>query len=334
MVRIGVNGFGSIGRRFYRAAQGQKQFEIVAVNDLTDPGTLAHLLKYDSNYGTMPLDVHATPDGINIGGKFVKVLAERDPSLLPWKDLGVEVVVESTGRFTDAKGASLHLEPAGAKKVIISAPAKGEDITIVMGVNHSGYDPHEHKIISNASCTTNGLAPVAMVLDKEFGIEKGLMTTIHAYTNDQVTLDSPHKDLRRGRAAALNIIPTTTGAAKAIALVLPELKGKLNGMAFRVPTPAVSVIDLTLTVAKEATAESVNKAIEDYANGPLKGIMGITREPLVSSDFKGMNESTIVDGLATQVLGNLVKIIAWYDNEWGYSMRLVDLVNYVISKGL
>ncbi len=334
MVKIGVNGFGSIGRRFYRAAQGQEEFEIVAVNDLTDPGTLAHLLKYDSNYGTMPEDVHATSDGINIGGKFVKVVAEKDPAKLPWKDLGVDIVVESTGRFTDAQKAVWHINPAGAKKVLISAPAKGEDITVVMGVNHGDYDPAKHNIISNASCTTNALAPVAMVLDKEFGIEKGLMTTIHAYTNDQVTLDFAHKDLRRGRAAALSIIPTTTGAAKAIALVLPQLKGKLNGMAFRVPTPTVSVVDLTLNLAKEATAEDINKAMEEYAAGPLKGILGITKAPLVSVDFKGMSESTVIDGLSTQVLGNLAKVIAWYDNEWGYSVRLVDLVKYVVSRGL
>ncbi len=334
MVKIGVNGFGSIGRRFYRAAQGQDEFEIVAVNDLTDPGTLAHLLKYDSNYGTMPQEIDGTPEGIRVGGKLIKVVAEREPGRLPWKDFGVDVVIEATGRFTDAAMARQHIAPAGAKKVIISAPAKNEDITVVMGVNHKDYDPSKHNIISNASCTTNALAPVAMVLDNEFGIEKGLMTTIHAYTNDQVTLDFAHKDLRRGRAAALNIIPTTTGAAKAISLVLPGLKGKLNGMAFRVPVPTVSVVDLTLAISRQATAEEINDAMEKYAQGSLKGILGITKAPLVSTDFKGMNESTVVDGLATQTLGNLAKVIAWYDNEWGYSARLVDLVNHVVAQGL
>jgi len=333
MVKIGINGFGSIGRRFYRAAQGNPNFEIVAVNDLTDPGTLAHLLKYDSNYGTLPEEVQATADGFSVGGKNVKVLAERDPGKLPWKDLGVDIVLESTGRFTDKEKAALHLQ-AGAKKVVISAPAKGEDITIVMGVNQDKYDPAAHHVISNASCTTNGLAPVAKVLLEKFGIENGLMTTIHAYTNDQVTLDFPHKDLRRGRSAGQNIIPTTTGAAKAVSLVLPELKGKLNGMAFRVPTPTVSVVDLAVRLSKPATAEEINKVMEEYAAGPLKGILGITYAPLVSTDFKGMRESSMVDGLSTMVLGDLAKVVAWYDNEWGYSERLVDLVSFIISKGL
>lgn len=333
MVKIGVNGFGSIGRRFYRAAQGNPNFEIVAINDLTDAGTLAHLLKYDSNYGTLQDEVKATADGFSIGGRTVKVTAERDPSKIPWKDFGVDVVLESTGRFTARDGAALHLQ-AGAKKVVISAPAKGEDITIVLGVNNDKYDPAAHHIISNASCTTNALAPVAKVLLEVFGIEQGLMTTIHAYTNDQVILDLPHKDLRRGRTAAQNIIPTTTGAAKAVALVLPEIKGKLNGMAFRVPVPTVSVVDLTARLSKPATAETVNKAMEEYAAGPLKGILGVTYAPLVSSDFKGMHESSMVDGLTTMVLDDMVKVVAWYDNEWGYSKRLVDLVNFIVTKGL
>jgi glyceraldehyde 3-phosphate dehydrogenase len=334
MLRVGVNGFGSIGRRFYRAAMARKDMEIVAVNDLTDPGTLAHLLKYDSNYGTLPEEVKLCEGGFTVGDRMVKVLSEREPGKLPWKDLGVQVVLESTGRFTEAQKAAAHIDPAGARKVVISAPAKGEDITIVMGVNQDSYDPAKHNIISNASCTTNGLAPVAKVLDDWFGIEEGLMTTVHAYTNDQVILDFPHKDLRRARAGALNIIPTTSGAAKAVSLVLPQLKGKFNGMAFRVPTPTVSVVDLVVRLTKKATPEEVNKAFEEAASGPLKGILGITYAPLVSNDFKGMRESSVVDGLSTMAIGELMKIVAWYDNEWGYCERLCDLISYIASKGV
>jgi len=334
MVRVGINGFGSIGKRFFRAAMRRDDMEIVAANDLTDPGTLAHLLKYDSNYGTLPNEVKVTDKGFSVDGREVRVLSERDPSKLPWKDLGVDIVLESTGRFTEKEKAYAHIDPAGAKKVVISAPAKGEDITIVMGVNHDKYDPAKHSVISNASCTTNGLAPVAKVLDDAFGIEEGLMTTIHAYTNDQVILDFPHKDLRRARAGALNIIPTTTGAAKAVSLVLPQLKGKLNGLAFRVPTPTVSIVDLVARVRKPATVEEVNRAMEEAASGPLKGILGVCHEPLVSMDFKGMRESSMVDALSTMVVGSLVKVEAWYDNEWGYSERLVDLISYIASKGL
>lgn len=335
MVRVGINGFGSIGRRFFRASRRVKDIQIVAVNDLTDPATLAHLLKYDSNYGIFNEEVKPEQDGFTVGDQKVKVLSEKDPAKLPWKDLGVEVVLESTGRFTDKEKAYAHIDPAGAKKVVISAPAKGEDITIVMGVNQGQYDPAKHHVISNASCTTNGLAPVAKVLDENFGIEKGLMTTIHSYTNDQVTLDFPHKDLRRARAAALNIIPTTTGAAKAVSLALPQLKGKFNGMAFRVPTPTVSVVDLVAVLKKPVTVEQVNKAFEKAASGELAGILNITYEPLVSMDFKGMKYSTVVDALSTLVIGdNLVKVVSWYDNEWGYCERLVDLIAYISSKGL
>lgn len=335
MTRIGINGFGSIGRRFLRASKRVEDIDMVAVNDLTDPGTLAHLLKYDSNYGTFNEDVKAELDGFYVGGKKIKVFSEREPGNIPWKDMGVDIVLESTGRFTQKEKAVAHIESAGAKKVVISAPAKGEDLTIVMGVNQDKYDPSKHHVVSNASCTTNGLAPVAKVLDENFGVEKGLMTTIHAYTNDQVTLDFPHKDLRRGRAAALNIIPTTTGAAKAVALVLPQLKGKFNGMAFRVPTPTVSVVDLTCQVSKACSVEDVNKAFEAAAGNELKGILGVSYEPLVSMDYKGMLESSVVDALSTQVIGdNLVKVIAWYDNEWGYCERLVDLISYMISRGI
>lgn len=334
MIKVGINGFGSIGRRFLRASVGQKEFEIVAVNDLTDPGTLAHLLKYDTTYGTMKADVGHSNEALIVDGRTIRVLSERDPGNLPWKDLGVDIVVESTGRFTQKEAAALHISPAGAKKVIISAPAKGEDTTIVMGVNEKEYDPANHHVISNASCTTNALAPVAKVLDDTFGIREGLMTTIHAYTNDQVTLDGPHKDLRRARAAAANMIPTTTGAARAISLVLPHLDGKLNGMAFRVPIPSVSAVDLVVTVEKATSAQEVNDAMKKAAEGELAGILGVSFEPLVSSDHKGMKESSVVDALSTQVVGNLVKVIAWYDNEWGYSERLVDLVKFVAAQGL
>ncbi|MEX0974833.1 MAG: type I glyceraldehyde-3-phosphate dehydrogenase [Bacillota bacterium] len=334
MVRVGINGFGSIGRRFLRAAMGRDDITVVAVNDLTDPGTLAHLLKYDTNYGTLPSEVKASEKGFSVDGREVRVLAERDPAKLPWRDLGVDIVLESTGRFTEKEKAMAHIDPAGAKKVVISAPAKGEDITVVMGVNQDKYDSSKHSVISNASCTTNGLAPVAKVLDDSFGIEEGLMTTIHSYTNDQVILDFAHKDLRRARAGALNIIPTTTGAAKAVSLVLPQLKGRLNGMAYRVPTPTVSVVDLVVKLRKTATVQEVNKAFEDASQGALKGILGINYEPLVSSDYKGMNQSSVVDGLSTMVVGSLTKVEAWYDNEWGYCCRLVDLISFIASKGL
>jgi glyceraldehyde 3-phosphate dehydrogenase len=327
-MKIAINGFGRIGRNFLRAVAAQKKsdLEIVAINDLTDNKTLAHLLKYDSNYGAFDGTVEVSgTDQISVNGKAIKVLAERDPEKLPWQDLGVEVIIEATGFFTDRDGAAKHLS-AGAKRVIISAPAKNPDVTIVMGVNDQVFDPAKHFIISNASCTTNCLAPVAKILHEAFGIEKGLMTTVHAYTNDQNILDLPHKDLRRARAAGLSIIPTTTGAAKAVAEVLPELKGKLNGFALRVPTATVSVTDLVVTIKKSTSAEEVNGKLAEAAEGKLKGILGFTMEPLVSIDFKGDARSSIVDGQSTMVLdGNLVKVVAWYDNEWGYANRLVDL---------
>jgi len=332
MIKVGINGFGSIGRRFLRASKRAKNYEVVALNDLADPSNLAYLLKYDSNYGTLDEDVTVQGQGLNVGGKYIHVFSQRDPANIPWRDLGVDIVLESTGRFTKKEQAVAHIESGGAKKVVISAPAKDEDITIVMGVNQDKYDSQKHHVISNASCTTNGLAPVAKVLDEAFGIERGLMTTIHAYTNDQVTLDFPHSDFRRGRAAALNIIPTTTGAARAVSLVLPQLEGKINGMAFRVPTPTVSVIDLTCELSKSCDAQEINEAFEHAAANELKGILGISYEPLVSTDYKGMKESSIVDALSTQVIGDkMVKVIAWYDNEWGYSERLVDLITYIIS---
>ncbi len=332
--KVGINGFGRIGRNVLRAALGNPELEIVAVNDLTDAETLAHLLKYDSVHGTLAAEVKVDGDALVVDGKRVQVLAEKDPAQLPWGKLGVEVVVESTGRFTDAEKAKAHLQ-AGAKKVIISAPAKNEDITIVMGVNEDKYDAAQHNIISNASCTTNCLAPFTKVLLDNFGIESGLMTTVHAYTNDQNILDLPHKDLRRARAAGMSIIPTTTGAAKAVALVLPELKGKLNGFAMRVPTPNVSITDLTVTLKKETTAEEINAAIKKAAEGPLKGILGYSEEPLVSRDYNGNPLSSIVDGLSTMVInGKMAKVVAWYDNEWGYSNRVNDLIVYIAKKGI
>jgi len=334
-VRIGINGFGSIGRRFTRIALGRPNLQVVAVNDITDAATLAHLLKYDSNYGLLNADVRAEEDSIILNGQRIKVFAKTDPAQIPWNELGVDVVIESTGKFTDREKAALHLAGGGVKKVIISAPAKGEDITIVLGVNHTSYDPAKHHIISNASCTTNSLAPIAKVLHDNFGIVKGLMTTVHSYTNDQRILDLPHKDLRRARAAALSIIPTTTGAAKAIGLVLPELKGKLNGFSLRVPTPTVSVTDLVAEVKRPTTSDEVNAAMKRAAEGELKGILAYCDEPLVSVDFKGNPASSIVDGGSTMVVeGNLVKVVAWYDNEWGYSTRLVDLVEFLVEKGL
>ena len=327
-IKIGINGFGRIGRNVFRAGLGDKEIDFIAVNDITDAKTLAHLLKYDSVHGKLP-EVKLENDTILVGERKLKVLCERDPSNLPWKDLGVEVVIESTGIFRDRERASKHLT-AGAKKVIISAPAKGEDITIVMGVNENKYIPEEHHIISNASCTTNCLAPVAKVLNDIFGIEKGVMTTIHSYTADQNLMDLPHKDLRRARAAALSMIPTTTGAAEATSLVIPELKGKLTGMAFRVPTPNVSVVDLVVILRKKTSPEEINQSFKEASQRSLKGILDYTDEPLVSKDFNGNSYSSIVDGLSTLVIeGNLAKIIAWYDNEWAYSCRILDLIKYI-----
>ena len=327
-IKVGINGFGRIGRNVFRAGLGDKEIDFVAVNDITDAKTLAHLLKYDSVHGKLP-EVKLENDTILVGERKLKVLCERDPSNLPWKDLGVEVVIESTGIFRDRERASKHLT-AGAKKVIISAPAKGEDITIVMGVNENKYIPEEHHIISNASCTTNCLAPVAKVLNDIFGIEKGVMTTIHSYTADQNLMDLPHKDLRRARAAALSMIPTTTGAAEATSLVIPELKGKLTGMAFRVPTPNVSVVDLVVVLKKKTSPEEINQSFKEASQRSLKGILDYTDEPLVSKDFNGNSYSSIVDGLSTLVIeGNLAKIIAWYDNEWAYSCRILDLIKYI-----
>ena len=328
-VRVGINGFGRIGRNFWRAAAASdKDIEIVAVNDLTSNEALAHLLKYDSILGVLKEDVAADSEGIKIGGSTMKVLSERDPAALPWGDLGVDVVVESTGFFTKAADARKHVDAGGAKKVIISAPASDDDITIVMGVNDNLYDGSQ-TIISNASCTTNCLAPLAKVLNDAFGIERGLMTTIHAYTQDQNLQDGPHKDLRRARAAALNVVPTSTGAAKAIGLVLPELKGKLDGYALRVPVPTGSATDLTFQAAKETSVDEVNAAVKAAADGPLNGILTYTEDPIVSADIVTDPASCIFDSGLTKVLGNQVKVVGWYDNEWGYSNRLVDLVDYV-----
>jgi glyceraldehyde 3-phosphate dehydrogenase len=328
MTNVGINGFGRIGRNFFRAALSNPEINIVGINDLTDNATLAHLLKYDSILGRLGLEVTYTDESITVGGKTIKVFAERDPANLPWASVGADVVIESTGHFTKAADAKKHIT-AGAKKVIISAPATDEDITVVMGVNHEKYDPANHHVISNASCTTNCLAPMAKVLDEEFGIVRGLMTTIHAYTNDQVILDFPHKDLRRGRAAATNIIPSSTGAAKAISLVLPQLKGKLDGFAMRVPVPTGSATDLTVELAKEATAEQINAVMKKAANGSLKGYLSYTEDPIVSSDIVTDPSSCIFDAGLTKAIGTTVKVVGWYDNEWGYSNRLVDLVGYV-----
>ncbi|KML45258.1 type I glyceraldehyde-3-phosphate dehydrogenase [Cytobacillus firmus] len=333
-VKVGINGFGRIGRVVFRAALNNPNVEVVAVNDLTDANMLAHLLKYDSVHGTLNEEVTVDGDYLVVGGHKVKVIAERDPAQLGWGDLGVEVVVESTGRFTKRADAAKHLE-AGAKKVIISAPASDEDITVVMGVNHEKYDAANHHVISNASCTTNCLAPFAKVLNDSFGIKRGMMTTVHSYTNDQQILDLPHKDYRRARAAAENIIPTTTGAAKAVSLVLPELKGKLNGGAMRVPTPNVSLVDLVAELDKDVTAEDVNNALKAASEGDLKGILAYSEEPLVSGDYNGNPASSTIDALSTMVMeGNMVKVISWYDNETGYSNRVVDLVDYIAQKGL
>jgi glyceraldehyde 3-phosphate dehydrogenase (phosphorylating) len=334
--RVGINGFGRIGRQSLKAMLERypRDLEVVAVNDLTDTKTNAHLLKYDSTYGRFPGEIETTPDSLIVNGHTVKVISQRDPALIPWGELGVEIVIESTGLFTEASKAAAHLK-GGAKKVIISTPAKGEDITIVLGVNENRYDPRTHNIISNASCTTNCLAPTAKVLNDTFGIERGLMNTIHSYTNDQRILDQVHKDLRRARSAGVNIIPTTTGAARALALVIPELKGRFDGMSLRVPTITVSVVDFVATVRKEASKDALADAYKQAAASSLKGILGYTDEPLVSGDFRGDSRSAIVDGLSTMVLGgNMVKVMAWYDNEWGYSCRIADLTDFIAKKGL
>lgn len=331
-IRIGINGFGRIGRNVFRAAFGTENIEIVAVNNRSTGEIMPHLLKYDSVHGTFPHQVESVDGGFKVDDKFIKVVSHTSPENIPWGDLGVDVVVESTGKFNNGEACQKHIDN-GAKKVVITAPAKGEDVTIVMGVNEEKYDSKKHHIISNASCTTNCLAPVAKVLNQNFGIKRGLMTTVHAYTNDQQILDQSHKDLRRARAAGLSIIPTSTGAAKAVALVLPELEGKLNGFAMRVPTPNVSVVDLVVEVEKNTSKEEVNEIFRRASNNELKGILDYTELPLVSSDYNGSPVSTIIDGLSTMVMdNNMIKVIAWYDNEWGYSCRVVDLVKYVYSK--
>jgi glyceraldehyde 3-phosphate dehydrogenase len=331
-IRIGINGFGRIGRNVLRAALHDRDLEFVAVNDITDAKTLAHLLKYDSILGNLPDEVRAEGDTIHVAGRAIKVLAHKDPAQLPWKNLKVEYVIESTGLFTDAEKAKAHLT-AGATRVIISAPAKGEDLTIVLGVNQDKYDPRKHVVVSNASCTTNCLAPVAKVLNDTFGIVKGQMTTIHSYTNDQKILDLPHQDLRRARAAAVSMIPTSTGAAKAIYLAIPELKGKLDGVAIRVPTPNVSLVDLTVQLAKPAAAEEINAAFKKAAAGPMKGVLEVTDEELVSVDFRGNPASSIVDAPLTKVVdGNLAKVFSWYDNEWGFSNRVKDLLHFMAAR--
>jgi glyceraldehyde 3-phosphate dehydrogenase len=333
-VKVGINGFGRIGRNVVRAGLHRNDIEFVAVNDITDTKTLAHLFKYDSVLGTLPEKIQAEADAITVDGKRIKVFAQKDPAQIDWSSVGAQIVVESTGKFTDAKDACKHIRGT-VKKVIISAPAKNEDVTLVLGVNDGAYDPAKHNIISNASCTTNCLAPVVKVLQDKFGIQKGSMTTIHSYTNDQNVLDFPHKDLRRARAAALNMIPTTTGAAKAIGLVMPELKGKLDGYSMRVPTPDVSVVDLVALTARPTTAEEVNAAFKAAAEGEMKGILAYTEDPVVSTDMLHNPNSSIVDAQMTKVLdGNLVKVISWYDNEWGYSCRVVDLIEFLAQKGL
>jgi glyceraldehyde 3-phosphate dehydrogenase len=335
-VRVGINGFGRIGRQSFKAIRDYQAatVEVVAVNDITDPKTNAHLLKYDSNYGVFPGKIEARDDAIVVDGHPIKVLAERDPAKIPWRDYGVEIVIEGTGLFTDAQKASAHLQ-GGAKKVIITAPAKNEDWTVVLGVNDDKYDPMKHNIISNASCTTNCIAPVVKVLYDKFGVQRAFMTTIHAYTNDQRILDTVHSDLRRARTAALNIIPTTTGAARAVTQVIPELKGRLDGMAFRVPTSTVSVVDLVAVLERGATKDEVNEAFRDAASKALRGILGYINEPLVSIDFKGDPRSSIVDGLATMTIGDdMIKVLSWYDNEWGYACRTADLCAFLAKNGL
>jgi glyceraldehyde 3-phosphate dehydrogenase (phosphorylating) len=333
-VKVGINGFGRIGRLVLRAIneRHRNKIEVVAVNDLFDPATNAHLFKYDSTYGRYPGTVEVQDGHLVIDGKKITVTAEKDPGAIKWKDMGVDVVIESTGLFTDANKSKAHIESGGAKKVIISAPAKNEDITVVLGVNAEKYDPAKHNIISNASCTTNGLAPVAKVLNDKFGIDKGFLTTIHAYTNSQKLQDLGAKDLRDARAAAQNIVPSSTGAAKAVGLVIPELKGKFTGMAFRVPTPTVSVVDFTAILNKEATAEEIRAAMIEYANGSMKGILDVTDEPLVSTDLRGTEFSSVFSALDTIVMGNMIKVVAWYDNEWGYACRTADLTAMVVSK--
>jgi glyceraldehyde 3-phosphate dehydrogenase len=329
-LKVGINGFGRIGRNVFRAAQGRSEFEIVAVNDITSPATLAHLLKYDSILGNYSGTVSADGDHLVVDGTPVKVFAERDPGALPWRDLDVSIVIESSGLFTDATKARAHIDKGGARKVIISAPAKNEDVTLVLGVNEKRYDPKQHHVVSNASCTTNCLAPLARVLHESFGIESGIMTTIHSYTSDQRLLDAPHEDLRRSRAAALNIVPTSTGAAKAMGLVIPELKGKLHGMSLRVPTPNVSLVDFTSMFRDKVSAETINEALREAAASDLKGILTVTEEALVSTDFRGNPFSSIVDALSTMVVGDRHgKVLSWYDNEWGYSCRVVDLAAFM-----
>ena len=333
-IKVGINGFGRIGRNVMRTALGDKDIDFVAVNDLTDTATLAHLLKYDSIMGNLDHEISASGDSISVNGDSFKVFSEKDPAAIDWSSVGAEIVIESTGRFTKAEDASKHLR-GSVKKVIISAPAKGEDVTIVLGVNENMYDAAKHNIISNASCTTNCLAPVAKVIHEKFGIRNALMNTIHSYTNDQQLLDLPHKDLRRARAAALSMIPTSTGAAKAVALVIPELKGKFDGISVRVPTPNVSLVDVVINVDKETTTEEVNQVLKDAANEELKGILAFCEEPLVSIDFRGNSNSSIVDAENTKVIdGKTMKILAWYDNEWGYSCRVRDLVKFIADKGL
>ncbi|PYS49725.1 MAG: type I glyceraldehyde-3-phosphate dehydrogenase [Acidobacteria bacterium] len=334
VVKVGINGFGRIGRNVFRTSLGDPDIDFVAVNDITDTKTLAHLLKYDSVLGNLEHDIKATENGIRVDSDEFRVFAERDPAAIPWESVGAEIIIESTGRFTKAEDARKHLR-GSVKKVIISAPAKNEDITIVLGVNEDSYDPREHNIISNASCTTNCLAPVAKVIHEHFGIRSAQMTTIHSYTNDQQLLDLPHSDLRRARAAAISMIPTSTGAAKAVALVLPELKGKFDGISVRVPTPNVSLVDVVMEVERETTTEDVNKALKDAANEELRGILAFSEEPLVSVDFRKNDNSSIVDAEYTKVIGgNLVKVLSWYDNEWGYSCRVRDLVKFIAQKGL
>jgi glyceraldehyde 3-phosphate dehydrogenase len=333
-IKIGINGFGRIGRNVLRACLGNKDFDFVAVNDLTDTKTLAHLLKYDSVLGNLHQEISHTDSTITVDGDEIRVYSEKDPSLIPWEEVGAEIVIESTGRFTKAEDAKKHLR-GPVKKVVISAPAKGEDVTIVLGVNENVYDPASHHVISNASCTTNCLAPVAKVIHEKFGIKNALMNTIHSYTNDQQLLDLPHKDLRRARAAALSMIPTSTGAAKAVALVIPELKGKFDGISVRVPTPNVSLVDVVMNVEKETSTEEVNRVLKDAANEELNGILGFSEEPLVSIDYRGDSRSSIVDAENTKVIGGTaVKILSWYDNEWGYSCRVRDLVKFIADKGL
>jgi len=333
-VKVGINGFGRIGRNIFRTALGDDEIEFVAVNDITDTRTLAHLLKYDSVLGNLHHDISESENGITVEGQEFRVFSERNPAVIPWESVGAEIVIESTGLFTKAEDAGKHLRGC-VKKVIISAPAKNEDITIVLGVNQEKYQPGAHHVISNASCTTNCLAPVAKVIHEKFGIRTAQMTTIHSYTNDQQLLDLPHKDLRRARAAALNMIPTSTGAARAVALVLPELKGKFDGISVRVPTPNVSLVDVVIDVEKETSSEEVNRALKDAANGELRGILAFSEEPLVSSDFKQNSNSSIVDAEYTKVMGgHMIKILSWYDNEWGYSCRVRDLVKYIAAKGL